>query len=128
MLTDIFAYRYADVPMWETCTARDSRLIVQAWRIIDEDVFPTGYQDKETDRTHEQWKLLNDKLSTELGLKELAKRHDGYRNVGVTEGEDICKHAIKFTGANDHLEGGDYLRLTVLSNLPLSYVFFFSVG
>ncbi|MEM1173292.1 MAG: hypothetical protein AAGI27_00645 [Pseudomonadota bacterium] len=78
MLTDIFAFRYVDVPMWDAFTARDRRLIIQAWRLVNEDIFPMGYQDKETDATNARWKSLNDKLSTELGLKELAKRHDGY--------------------------------------------------
>ncbi|MEO1119098.1 MAG: hypothetical protein AAFX75_14555 [Pseudomonadota bacterium] len=80
MLTDIFAFRYADVPIWEEVGKSQSRLIIQAWRIVNENIFPKGHQDKETDSTEAQWKLLHDKLSTELGLQELAKRHDGYHH------------------------------------------------
>ena len=78
MLTDIFAYRYADVPMSDGFTERDRRFVVQAYRIVEEQLFPPYTDGKENDWALAKWKLINDRLSTEFGLQELTKRNSGY--------------------------------------------------
>jgi hypothetical protein len=79
MLTDIFAYRYADVPMWDAFEERDRRFIVQAYRIVEEQLFqPYSDSGKKNDWADAKWKLLHDRLSSELGLKELSQRVVGY--------------------------------------------------
>ena len=40
MLTDIFLNRYTDVPLWTAFEERDRRFLVQAFRIIEEQVYP----------------------------------------------------------------------------------------
>ena len=40
MLTDIFLSRYADVPLWTEFRDQESRILVQAFRIIEEQVYP----------------------------------------------------------------------------------------
>lgn len=78
MLTDIFAYRYAEVPMWDAFTDRDRKFIVQAYRIVEEQLFPPYSGKDKNEWTDPRWKLINDRLSTELGLQELTKRVGGY--------------------------------------------------
>ncbi|MCH9027102.1 MAG: hypothetical protein IIA05_08320 [Proteobacteria bacterium] len=78
MLTDIFAYRYAEVPMWEAFEERDRKFIVQAYRIITEQLYPPYTDGKTNDWAQAKWKLINDRLGTELGLHELSQRVNGY--------------------------------------------------
>lgn len=78
MLTDIFAYRYADVPMWDAFERRDSRLIVQTYRIVEEQLYPPYINKKISEFSETKWKLIHDRLSTELGVHELSKRYFSY--------------------------------------------------
>jgi hypothetical protein len=80
MLTDIFAYRYADVPMWDALERRDRRFIVQAYRIIKEQLFPPYTDGKINEWAENKWKVIHDRLSSELGELELSKRITGYYN------------------------------------------------
>jgi hypothetical protein len=73
MLTDIFAERYADVPVWHTYGDAERRLLVQAFRIVSEQLFPYWTSEgKERDGAKAQWKSMHDRLSMELGLDQLA--------------------------------------------------------
>lgn len=75
MLTDIFAERYATVPIWQNYAESERRLLVQAYRIVSEQLFPYWTQDgKERDGAKATWKSMHDRLSMELGLQELAAR------------------------------------------------------
>jgi hypothetical protein len=47
MLTDIFAYRYAGVPLWQTFGESERRLLVQGVRILTEHICPYWYDGKE---------------------------------------------------------------------------------
>lgn len=78
MLTDIFAYRYNDIPMWDAVEKRDMRFIVQAYRIVQEQLFPPHTDGKSNDWAEERWKVIHDRLSSELGVLELSKRVVGY--------------------------------------------------
>ena len=45
MLTEIFACRYLDVPLWEEFDENARRLLVQGFRIVSEQLFPYYYSD-----------------------------------------------------------------------------------
>ena len=78
MLTDIFAYRYLKYPIWSAYTEHERRLLTQTIAIA-KDLFP--YYDangKENASNKVKWNGLHDRLSRELGLKELAKSYYSY--------------------------------------------------
>ncbi len=45
MLTDIFANRYAQVPIWQDFGESERRLLFQVFRIVNEQVFPFWRED-----------------------------------------------------------------------------------
>jgi hypothetical protein len=77
MLTDIFAYRYAQPRLWETFYEEHRRLIVQGFQLLN-DICPYYVSGKESGT--EFWKQIHDLLARELGLKELSPQHWGYYN------------------------------------------------
>jgi hypothetical protein len=72
MLTDIFAYRYAKKEIWDSYQDSHRRLLVQAFRILAEDVCPFYSNGKESERGKTFWTELHILLSRELGVKELS--------------------------------------------------------
>lgn len=72
MLTDIFARRYEDVPIWKQFTAAESRLINQTFRIVSEQIFPYYVNGNESPAAKVDWKVIHDRLSMELGVKSLS--------------------------------------------------------
>ena len=104
MLTDIFSNRYADVILWETFEEKDGRFLVQAFRIVSEQLYPY-WTDEGNERflAKAQWQAIHDKLSMELGLQELSPRtylytpkwpKDAARQVGFYTFELICQHFV----------------------------------
>jgi len=81
MLTDIFLNRYLDVPLWEEFGRRESRLLVQCFRIVSEQVLPYYKDKKPRTGAPELWSNLNKTLAMELGLKELSPSVYGFYNV-----------------------------------------------
>lgn len=103
MLTDIFAYRYADVSMWDAFEERDRRFIVQAWRIVVEQLFPPYINGKKNDAMEAKWKIIHDRLSTEIGLNELSPRAysyptqyagKSYTQSGTWSWDYVCKQYV----------------------------------
>ena len=82
VLTDIFARRYQDVPLWENFdeSAR-RRLLVQGFRIVSEQLFPYYEKGKVRPGALELWDGLNKKLAMELGLKDLSARTYPYTDT-----------------------------------------------
>jgi hypothetical protein len=74
MLTEIFAKRYATVPTWQTFGEPERRLLVQAFRIVSEHLFPYWIDGKERTDAKATWRSMHDRLSMELGLQELSPR------------------------------------------------------
>jgi hypothetical protein len=72
LLTDIFATRYATVPLWETFTEQERRLLVQSYRILAEDVCPYYRGGNEYPYGKEFWTDIQSRLARELGLKSLS--------------------------------------------------------
>ena len=75
MLTDIFANRYIATQIWETFGEAERRFIVQGFRVVSEQLFPYWLDGKENPRTKAKWSVIHDKLSMELGLKELSPKY-----------------------------------------------------
>ncbi len=103
MLTDIFANRYS-VSLWNSFEEKDSKFLVQAFRIISEQLFPYYTEGgQENIFSKDKWKILNDKLSTELGLHNLSSLTYTYPlQVGgqtITQVQfypiiDVCKNFV----------------------------------
>lgn len=72
MLTDIFAYRYADRPIWNDFREADRILLVQGFRMVSEHLFPAGADGKLDVPTKNAWDRIHSKLTMELGLESLA--------------------------------------------------------
>jgi hypothetical protein len=72
LLTDIFATRYATVPLWETFTEQERRLLVQSYRLLAEDVCPYYRGGNEYPYGKEFWTDIQSRLARELGLKSLS--------------------------------------------------------
>ena len=82
MLTDIFAHRYQDVPLWESFDESARRLLVQGFRIVSEQLFPYyDEQGHERPGAQELWDGLNKQLAMELGLKDLSARTYPYTST-----------------------------------------------
>lgn len=81
MLTDIFARRYIDVPLWKHFNEDVRRLLVQAFRITSEQLYPRNdgngkaYPDAQV-----IWGVLNKQLSMELGLNDLSRTVYGHKD------------------------------------------------
>lgn len=78
MLTDIFAYRYVDQPIWSTYTEIEQRLLNQAFGIVKDALPYYTPEGKENEKNKEKWKLLHDRLARELGVNELSQRYYSY--------------------------------------------------
>jgi hypothetical protein len=72
MLTDIFADRYAALTLWAEFQEPQRKLIVQAFRILEESICPYWVDGKESENGKAFWTDLHNRLSTELGLKSLS--------------------------------------------------------
>lgn len=80
MLTDIFARRYEKRPIFDNVGPREHALFVQAYRIINEQIFPYYNWEKKVDqRAKTTWTSLHDRLTMELGLKELSPKWYSYQ-------------------------------------------------
>lgn len=106
MLTDIFAYRYLENPIWENFDENARRLLVQGFRIVTEQLFPYYDADgKEKAEAKAIWDGLNKKLAMELGLKDLSSPTFGYY--------------AEWNG-NKHWTGGSWSKFTVCENFVLA--------
>jgi AbiJ N-terminal domain 4 len=78
MLTDIFANRYANVPIWPRFGESERRLVLQGFRLLSEQICPYYEQGRETARGKAFWSDLHSLLSMELGLKSLSQSGYSY--------------------------------------------------
>lgn len=77
MLTDIFAFRYAQPRMWETFHEEPRRLLVQGYQLLN-DICPYYVDGNEQKAGVEFWTCIHDLLARELGLSELSPRIWGF--------------------------------------------------
>lgn len=80
MLTDVFFRRYANRPMFTTVGQKESALFVQAYRIINEQIWKYyGYDKKVDESVKAIWTSIHDRLSMEIGVKELSPKYYSYQ-------------------------------------------------
>ncbi len=79
MLVDIFARRYEGVEIRDNFEPRDSRVLIQTFRIISEDIFPYYIGRTEDKRGVAFWTRLHGLLSRELGVQELSAQWFSYQ-------------------------------------------------
>lgn len=80
MLTDIFAQRYEKRRLFTAVGPREHALFVQAYRIINEQIFKYyGYDKKVDEKAKATWTSLHDRLTMELGIKELSPKYYSYQ-------------------------------------------------
>ena len=80
MLTDVFFRRYEKRPMFNAVGQKESALFVQAYRIVDEDIWKYYKWDRKVDeRVKAIWTGLHDRLTREIGITELSARHYSYQ-------------------------------------------------
>ncbi|MEP9380576.1 hypothetical protein ABLE91_28050 [Aquabacter sp. CN5-332] len=82
MLVDIFARRYEGVQLRAEFEERDSRLLVQSFRILAEDLAPYYLDGQENSASVSFWTTLESSLSRELGVKELSQHWSSYTANG----------------------------------------------
>jgi hypothetical protein len=109
MLTDIFANRYSSRVLWEAYTEVESKLLVQCFRIVAEQLIPYWVDGKESETAKAKWMSLHSRLGMELGKEELAPRYYSYQDnwmgkpythSGVWTYDKICKDFVcaRYTG------------------------------
>lgn len=82
MLTDVFFRRYEDRPLFATVGPKQKALFVQAYRIINEQIWAYRGKDKKVDETVKAtWTVLHDRLTMELGIKDLSVRQYPYEKL-----------------------------------------------
>lgn len=98
MLFDIFARRYENRILRDSFTQRDGRLLIQAFRILAEDMYPYYRNGKECTVGVAFWTGLHNNMSRELGVKELSPAWFSY--------------TTKWNG-NDHVQTSKHAMVTV---------------
>jgi AbiJ N-terminal domain 4 len=106
MLIDIFARRYESNLLRDSFEPRDSRLLIQAFRILSEDMYPYYRDGKEDPIGVGFWTNVQNDLSRELGVKELSQQWYSY--TSKWNGNDqikVQKHTM-FTVCENWLTQG----------------------
>ena len=120
MLTDIFAYRYLDHPIWQSYTEVEQRLLNQALSIVKEFLPYYDSQGKELESQKAKWKSLHDQLARELGVDELSKRYYSYSQKNALGQEwpvqgffgwnYVCEQYIKAPISANHLDPDRFIK------------------
>lgn len=80
MLTDVFFRRYANRPLFESVGQKESAFFVQAYRIVDEQIWKYyGYDQKVDESIKTIWTDIHDRLAMEIGTKELSPKYFSYQ-------------------------------------------------
>lgn len=101
MLIDIFARRYEKQTLRDSFEQRDNRLLVQAFRILAEDMCPYYRNGNEDPKGVAFWTGLHSNMSRELGVMELSPIWFSY--------------TTKWNG-NDHVQTHKNAMVTVCEN------------
>lgn len=101
MLIDIFARRYQNRVLRDSFEQRDSRLLIQAFRILAEDMYPYYSDGRENTIGVAFWTSLHSNMSRELGVKELSPIWFSY--------------STKWNG-NEHVQTHKHAMVTVCEN------------
>lgn len=120
MLTDIFAYRYLDHPIWQEYTEIEQRLLNQAFGIVKEALPYYNSEGKEIEENKTGWKYLHDQLTRELGVNELSKRYYSYTQKNVVGQEFqaqgfwgwdyVCEQFVKAQFLEGHRDPDRFIK------------------
>lgn len=89
--------------MWTTFEDGEKKLLVQAFRIVSEQLYPFYVGGNKSKQAETRWIAIHDKLSMELGLTQLAPKAYSYQGVwngkphtysGVREMDKICEDFV----------------------------------
>jgi len=97
MLTDIFAYRYANRELWSGWTEAENKLLVQCFRLVSEQVLPySNAEGKPIESARTAWQQIHDRLSMELGLEYLSPQYTVQQHGGFYEWTPDwrCRHFV----------------------------------
>lgn len=78
MLTDIFATRYSDRPIWAAVGEPERVLLVQGFRLVAEQLMPYWKDGKVDDGSKKRWDSVESRLSMELGRENLSPHSGGF--------------------------------------------------
>lgn len=81
LLTDIFAFRYANRKLWDAFGTKEKRLLVQAFSVVKDMNSYYGYKGNEDPVAKAFWKSLHDRISVELGLQKLSPTVFSYQTM-----------------------------------------------
>lgn len=120
MLTDIFAYRYIDHPIWTDYTEVEQRLLNQVFAIAKEILPPFDYNGNSIKQSELQWKYHHDQLARELGIDELSKRYYSYTQKnhfgnevpvqGFLDWHRVCEYFVKAPFPKDHKDPDLFIK------------------
>ncbi|MBW8470414.1 MAG: hypothetical protein K0M67_19275 [Thiobacillus sp.] len=80
MLTDVFFRRYENRSMFDSVGQKESAFFLQAYRLINEQVWKYfGYEGKVDEHIKAIWTDIHDRLSMEIGVKELSPKYYAYQ-------------------------------------------------
>lgn len=80
MLTDVFFRRYANRPLFENVGQKEYALFVQAYRIVNEQIWKYyGYDNKVDETVKKIWTDIHDRLAMEFGVKDLSPKYYSYK-------------------------------------------------
>jgi hypothetical protein len=108
MLTDIFARRYANYPIWTQYTENEPRLLQQCIGVA-KDVLPYYAYDGKVDGIQKaKWNSIHDQLARELGLRELSQRF--YTTTTKWQGvESQSTHAYEWVAMCEYYVTSQYV-------------------
>lgn len=81
MLTDIFAFRYSGIKIWEGFGNPEQRLVVQAFSIVKEMHPYWDYKGNADPEGKAYWENLHDRIAIELGKKDLSQTSFSYQSM-----------------------------------------------
>jgi hypothetical protein len=116
VLTDIFARRYANAPLWRAYTDTEATLLLQAFRLVERQVLPLQKPGR-IYAAEQAWTRIHDRLADELGLEALAQRSDGWGHHFPID--QVCKAFM--TEAPRHGGNVDKLIKERLSFIELAF-------
>lgn len=80
MLTDVFFRRYENRRMFNGVGQKEAALFVQMYRIVNEQIWKYYRYDKKVDESVRAiWNAIHDRLSMEIGVKELSPTYYSYQ-------------------------------------------------
>ncbi|MBB3977730.1 hypothetical protein GGQ64_002944 [Rhizobium azooxidifex] len=89
MLTDVFVNRYDDTPIWSSFGEYERRFMVQASKIITEQLFPYYIDGSVNTSAETSLQSLHDKLAMEIGIDPLSPLFKGTYRYPIN---DIVKN------------------------------------